>query len=68
MDVDVDQIISLLLDVKKEKVGVQVKIPEEWIRSLCQKAQDIFRSQPMLLKLQAPTYICGINQLEMDYM
>ena len=63
MEVDVDKIISMLLDVKKEKPGTQVNLPEEWIRWLCQKAQDIFRSQPMLLRLKAPIQICGMYSL-----
>lgn len=60
MEVDVDRIISMLLDAKKEKPGTQVNLPEEWIRALCLKAQEIFRSQPMLLRLNAPIQICGI--------
>ena len=60
MEVDVDRIIALLLDAKKEKPGTQVNLPEEWIRALCLKAQEIFRSQPMLLRLNAPIQICGI--------
>ena len=59
MDVDVDTIISMLLDAKKEKAGTQVRLPEEWIRSLCLKAQEVIRNQPMLLRLNAPIQICG---------
>ena len=62
MDVDVDTIISMLLDAKKEKAGTQVRLPEEWIRSLCLKAHEVIRNQPMLLRLNAPIQICG-NQL-----
>ena len=59
MDVDVDTIISMLLDAKKEKAGTQVRLPEEWIRSLCLKAQEVIRNQPRLLRLNAPIQICG---------
>ena len=59
MDSDIDNIIAMLLSVKKERPGMQVNLPEEWIRSLCGKAQEIFKSQPMLLRLKAPIQICG---------
>lgn len=59
VEVDVDRIITMLLDVKKEKPGTQVNLPAEWIRALCQKAQECFMSQPMLLRLAAPIQICG---------
>ncbi|MBQ9144115.1 MAG: hypothetical protein IJX60_04120 [Paludibacteraceae bacterium] len=62
MDIDVDEIISMLLNAKKEKAGTQVNLREDWIRALCLKAQEVFRSQPMLLKLKAPTQVCGILQ------
>lgn len=60
MDFDVDRIITLLLDKKKDKPGTQVNLPEEWIRTLCLKAQEVFKSQPMLLHLSPPIQICGI--------
>ena len=59
MDFDIDTIITTLYSVKKERPGVQVNLPEEWIRTLCGKAQEIFKSQPMLLRLKAPIQICG---------
>lgn len=59
MDFDIDTIITTLFSVKKERPGVQVNLPEEWIRTLCGKAQEIFKSQPMLLRLKAPIQICG---------
>ena len=61
MDSDIDNIIAMLLSVKKERPGMQVNLPEEWIRSLCGKAQEIFKSQPMLLRLKAPIQICGFT-------
>ena len=63
MEVDVNKIISMLLDGKKEKPGTPINLPEEWIRALCLKAQDIFRSQPMLLRLKAPIQICGMHAI-----
>ena len=65
VEVDVDRIITMLLDVKKEKPGTQVNLPAEWIRALCQKAQECFMSQPMLLRLSAPIQICGVTVLRL---
>ena len=65
VEVDVDKIITMLLDVKKEKPGTQVNLPAEWIRALCQKAQECFMSQPMLLRLAAPIQICGVTLLRL---
>ncbi|RZC41797.1 cation-transporting ATPase 13A3, partial [Asbolus verrucosus] len=37
----------------------KVDLKENDIKTLCQKAQNIFLSQPMLLELEAPLKICG---------
>ena len=58
-EINIDQIIDKLLSVKGSKPGKTVDLTENEIRSLCQKATDIFMSQPILLELEAPLKICG---------
>jgi len=58
MDIDVDSIISRLLEVRG-RPGKQVNLSEMEIRGLCMKAREIFISQPILLELEAPIKICG---------
>jgi serine/threonine-protein phosphatase PP1 catalytic subunit len=59
VDVDVDAIIERLLEVRGSRPGKQVQLAEHEIRFLCQKAREIFMSQPILLELEAPIKICG---------
>lgn len=59
MDIDVDSIISRLLEVRG-RPGKQVNLSEMEIRGLCMKAREIFISQPILLELEAPIKICGM--------
>ena len=59
-DVDVDKIIEKLLEVRGCKPGKQVNFTDGEIKGLCNKARDIFISQPILLELEAPIKICGI--------
>mmetsp|Transcript_54380 Transcript_54380/g.62533 ORF Transcript_54380/g.62533 Transcript_54380/m.62533 type:complete len:319 (+) Transcript_54380:53-1009(+) len=58
-DIDVDKIISKLLEVRGSKPGKQVNLTENEIKGLCIKAREIFISQPILLELEAPIKICG---------
>ncbi len=58
-DLDVDKILDKLLEVRGCKTGKQVNLPENDIKNLCNKARDIFISQPILLELEAPIKICG---------
>lgn len=53
-DVDLDSIIDRLLEVRGSRPGKQVQLLEAEIRHLCQKAREIFISQPILLELEAP--------------
>jgi len=61
VDIDVDKIIEKLLEVKDKKPGRQVNLTENEIRGLCLKAREIFISQPILIELEAPIKICGID-------
>jgi len=54
-----DSIIDALLSVRGSRPGKKVDLTEEQIVWLCQKAKDIFLSQPILLELEAPIKICG---------
>ena len=57
-DVDLDSIIERLLEVRGSRPGKQVQLLEAEIRHLCQKAREIFISQPILLELEAPIKVC----------
>jgi hypothetical protein len=54
-DIDLDSIIDRLLEVRGSRPGKQVQLHlETEIRYLCTKSREIFNSQPILLKLEAP--------------
>ena len=59
-DVDLDSIIDRLLEVRGSRPGKQVQLLEAEIRHLCQKAREIFISQPILLELEAPIKVCAL--------
>ena len=61
--VDVDAVITKLLEVRGSRPGKQVSIAEPDIRSLCTVAREIFMNQPVLLELEAPIKICGARAL-----
>ena len=56
MPCNVDKIITSLLTFPKD-VTSHITINE--LADLCQRSQEIFLSQPMLLELEAPVNICG---------
>ena len=56
--VDIDNIIDRLLEVRGSKPGHQVDLEEHEIRFLCSKARSIFIKQPILLELEAPIKVC----------
>jgi len=60
-DVDLDGIIEQLLSVRGARPGRQVNLSEAEIKWLCVKGREIFQSQPVLLELEAPIKICGIE-------
>lgn len=62
-DVDLDSIIDRLLEVRGSRPGKQVQLLEAEIRHLCQKAREIFISQPILLELEAPIKVSCTQSL-----
>lgn len=56
---NIDKIISVLLEVRGARPGKNVQLSENEIRGLCIKSREIFLSQPILLELEAPLKICG---------
>lgn len=56
-DCDLEDLVGRLLEVRGSRPGRQVLFFEEELRWLCQKARDIFLSQPMLLELEAPMIV-----------
>ena len=58
-DINVNDIIDKLLEVRGARPGKQVSLTELEIRGLCIRAREVFMSQPVLLELEAPIKICG---------
>lgn len=56
---NVDAIISSLIEVRVAKPGKLVKLPEEEILGLIRTAKTIFMEQPMLVEVVAPVKVCG---------
>ena len=57
--VDIDSIISRLLEARNVHPAECVALTESEILALCQKSQEIFLAQPMLLELEAPLKVIG---------
>jgi len=58
-ELNIDEMITRLLEVKNNRPGRQVQMSEGEVRALCEKSREIFLSQPILLELEAPLKICG---------
>ncbi|GKZ35738.1 phosphoprotein phosphatase PP4 catalytic subunit [Aspergillus brasiliensis] len=58
-NMDLDALITRLIEVKVSRPGRFVEIRESEIEYLCRKAREILISQPTLLELEAPIKICG---------
>ena len=56
-ELNIDNIIEKLLEVRGSRPGKQVNLTEQEISGLCIRAREIFMSQPMLLELSAPIKI-----------
>ena len=57
---NIDSIISRLLEVRGARPGKNVQLSESEIRGLCLKSREIFLSQPILLELEAFLKNCGV--------
>lgn len=55
-----DSIIHKLLEVGSNS-GWQFPISVTEITQLCTVSRDVFLSQPNILKIEAPIYICGFS-------
>jgi serine/threonine-protein phosphatase PP1 catalytic subunit len=55
-----DGLIERLLEARNNR-GKRIQLVESEIRILCTKAKEVFLNQPILLELEAPINICGIN-------
>ncbi|ODM87807.1 Serine/threonine-protein phosphatase PP1-beta catalytic subunit, partial [Orchesella cincta] len=58
-DLNVDSLISKLLEVRGAHPGKTVEMTEAEVRGLCLKSREIFLQQPTLLELEVPLKICG---------
>eukprot|EP00121_Abeoforma_whisleri_P011096 Awhi_evm1s10236 len=58
-ELNVDNVIDRLLEVRGQRPGKNVQLLEHEIKALCAKAREVFIQQPILLELQAPIKICG---------
>ena len=56
---NIDSVITRLLEVRGARPGKTVQLLENEIRALCIKSRELFLSQPILLELEAPLKICG---------
>ncbi|VDQ11222.1 unnamed protein product [Trichobilharzia regenti] len=56
---NIDSLISRLLEVRGSRPGKNVQLTEAEIRGLALKSREIFLRQPILLELEAPLKICG---------
>jgi len=58
-DIDLENTIEKLLEVRGGKPGKLVQLTESEIKLLCSKSREVFLAQPALLELEAPLKICG---------
>eukprot|EP00932_Pfiesteria_piscicida_P016022 SRR837773.2967.p1 GENE.SRR837773.2967~~SRR837773.2967.p1 ORF type:complete len:306 (+),score=55.89 SRR837773.2967:14-931(+) len=56
---DIDRIISQLLEVKHTRTGRLVQLSEADVSGLCLRSRDIFMRQPIFLELEVPLKVCG---------
>jgi serine/threonine-protein phosphatase PP1 catalytic subunit len=59
VEVNVDDIISTLLEVRTAKPGKLVKLRESEILGLVRTVKTIFLEQPMLVEVTSPVKVCG---------
>lgn len=54
-----NEIIKMLVSLKDKTPGLEMNLKEADVVWLCQKSQEIFRSQPIMLELAAPIKVVG---------
>lgn len=59
LELDIDNVISKLIEVRGTRPGKNVNLTENEIKILCLSSREIFLNQPILLELEAPIKICG---------
>ncbi|VWU50609.1 serine/threonine protein phosphatase PP1, partial [Hepatocystis sp. ex Piliocolobus tephrosceles] len=59
LEIDIDNVISKLIEVRGTRPGKNVYLTENEIKILCLSSREIFLNQPILLELEAPIKICG---------
>merc|ERR1711874_602247 len=58
-EINIDNIIQRLLEVRGSRPGKTVQMTEAEVRGLCLKSRELYLQQPILLELEAPLKICG---------
>merc|ERR1712055_1263256 len=58
-EINIDNIIQRLLEVRGSRPGKTVQMTEAEVRGLCLKSRELFLQQPILLELEARLKICG---------
>ncbi len=56
---NIDNILTRLLELRGSRPGKNVKLTETELRGLCLKAREIFLEQPILLEIDPPIKVCG---------
>lgn len=56
---NVDEVISSLLEVRTIKPGKLIKLRESDVLGLIKMVKAIFLAQPMLVEVNAPVKVCG---------
>lgn len=59
LEIDIDDIIDRLLDVRGSRPGKMVNLKESEIKGICVQAREIFMDQPALLELSSPIKVVG---------
>ena len=59
INLDLDSLITRLLEVRNSSPGQLVSLKESEIMALCSLSRDVFLDQPVLIEIEAPVKICG---------
>ena len=58
---DIDQIISSLQSLKDCQPDTSAVLPKSSVKQLIKLSLPIFKAEPILLELESPIKICGLN-------